>query len=480
MADNEEDKSYIISNSKCSCGNGDSENASKGYFANECPNCGNKGCLKIEYINNNVEATTEESQNTNNENQENSDSNANNDEKADITQTQADDKTSKIICTKCGSEYCGQDGYDLAGGNRARLTTVNPDEVEDAKNDVSTSEEDETTYMSGWEGLCDLLKPLDGQAMMVQRGDFVVIKKIEMPNTAKLWAYEGINIVDDSISITDYTPEIYNTFVVKWGESYENELEFTFKKHKQLFGERKKVVEAKKYAVVEEEGEEKTEEDDGPFWDIFGFFKNNQEKKESEKDTSKTTPTGTTNNNNTNPTDQTNTNTDGNTGNTDATTEGTGDPTAEEENQEPPSTEEVPITTREEAIQFGMTEIGKAKRDDGHKIELKVIGNSNWQMGEWCRVKIPSFDEDSYMFISKCSFESSADSEYITSLTLVDYPPSLGKPKKPTTDETDQATQEADSENTDENSTENGTDTGSTDGNTTGTDNNDNNNTTNN
>lgn len=485
MADNEEDKSYIISNSKCSCGNGDSENASKGYFANECPNCGNKGCLKIEYINNNVEATTEESQNTNNGNQENSesnanngnqDSNANNDEKTDNTQTQADDKTSKIVCTKCGSEYCGQDGYDLAGGNRARLTPVNPNEVEDDKDDVSTSEEDETTYMSGWEGLCDLLKPLDGQAMMVQRGDFVVIKRIEMPNTAKLWAYEGINIVDDSVSITDYTPEIYNTFVVKWGETFENELEFTFKKHKELFGERKKVVEAKKYEVVEEntDGEDgESETDDSPSWDIFGFFSKHQEEK---NDPSKTTPTGTTNTNN--PTDQTNTNNGENTSNTDSTTEGTGDPTTEE-NQEPPSTEEVPITTREEAIQFGMTEVGKAKREDGHTIELKVIGNSNWQMGEWCRVKIPSFDEDSYMFISKCSFESSADSEYITSLTLVDYPPSLGKPKKPTTDETDQATQEADSENTDENSTENGTDTGSTDGNTTGTDNN-NNNTTNN
>ena len=97
---------------------------------------------------------------------------------------------------------------------------------------------------------------------------------------------------------------------------------------------------------------------------------------------------------------------------------------------EAPKTEEVPITDRNEAIRFGMVQVGKAKREDGHTIELKVIGNTHWQMGEWCHVKLPSFNEDSYMFISKCSFESSPDSEFINSLTLVDYPPSLGKPDK--------------------------------------------------
>lgn len=136
------------------------------------------------------------------------------------------------------------------------------------------------------------------------------------------------------------------------------------------------------------------------------------------------------------------------------------------ESEETPATEEVPITDRDEAIQFGLTQVGKAKRDDGHTIELKVIGNQKWQMGEWCHVKLPSFNEDCYMFISKCSLESSADSEYINTLKLVDYPPSLGKPSKKTSQE----------ENTEEDSENNTNDLNSdnSDGNTDSQNNNEN------
>ena len=67
--------------------------------------------------------------------------------------------------------------------------------------------------MSGWESITDLLKPLDGEAMVVVRGDSVIIKRIYPPESTKLWIYEGINVVDDSVTISDYSPEIYNTFV---------------------------------------------------------------------------------------------------------------------------------------------------------------------------------------------------------------------------------------------------------------------------
>jgi len=95
-----------------------------------------------------------------------------------------------------------------------------------------------------------------------------------------------------------------------------------------------------------------------------------------------------------------------------------------DENQEK---KEIPITDREEALTFAYGEMGKIMRNDGHKVELKLIGNINYRVGAWIRVFLPSFDEDCMMFITKAQQEASADSEWITSLTLVDYPPSLSK-----------------------------------------------------
>ena len=387
-------KSKVIeTNSKCVCGNGDTEHAQKGYFENKCPVCGKEGTLQTE-TDNNFEVNDEFKGNDKTEN--------------DKVRDASDNSPSlKVVCKNCGAEFCGQDGYDKDGGTRAGLTHVNPNEVtDDEKEEVSSNEEQDKTYMSGWEGLCDLLRPLDAEAMIIQRGDFVIVKKIDMPQYAKLWAYEGINVVDDSVKITDYTPEIYNTFVIKWGETFENELVFTFDTHKQLFGERKSVMNAEKEVVKSEEDEDKDKDkdkdkEDGGGLDILGMILGSQEEQKKKlQEQAKNTDVG-------------------DLANAD-------DLTGEDENK--PATEKVPITTKEEAMRFGLKQVGKAKREDGHTIELKVIGNLNWQMGEWCHVKLPSFNEDCYMFISKCSFESSPDSEFINSLTLVDYPPSLGKP----------------------------------------------------
>lgn len=106
---------------------------------------------------------------------------------------------------------------------------------------------------------------------------------------------------------------------------------------------------------------------------------------------------------------------------------------------------------------------------------MKVIGNTNFQMGEWCHVRLPSFNEDSYMFISKCSFESSPDNEYINTLTLVDYPPSLGKSKKSKTNDEDAENSDnsdTDTSNSDNSNSDNNTDSNSTDNNTSGNTNN--------
>lgn len=174
--------------------------------------------------------------------------------------------------------------------------------------DSTTGEE---SVMSGWDSLCDLLKPLDGLAMMVQRGDTVIVKRISVPeenmgdaskvtrsiyydsteedknknqnqplyesyqtttqntginnptvnDNVKLYAYEGVNIVADSVTVTEYTPEIYNTLKVSWGENYENDFTLCFEKHKELYGERLKEVQAckKENIATEEETEEDSE-----------------------------------------------------------------------------------------------------------------------------------------------------------------------------------------------------------------------------
>ena len=432
----------ITTNTVCSCGMSDSENAQQSYFLNKCPVCDYKGKLGV--------MTKDHIQLSPDEYKMDSDNRDDSDSDSDVHQAVI------IRCEYCGAEFCGQDGYDLYGGTRGSLTKVNPDEVKSDNDEVSEEQEEDKTYMSGWEGLCDLLKPLDGQAMMVQRGDYVIIKKIDMPQPAKLWAYEGFNVVDDSVTITDYTPEIYNTFLVKWGESYENEMEFVFEKHKALFGERKYVVEAKRVRNVKKDGEEEDENSEesssdngGSITDwIFGSDGENKSKskssKSSENKKSKTSigeavgdaVLGI-----------------GGGAIKDAVTGGSNDSLGTGSDEDDVESEEIPITTREEAIQFGLTQIGKAKREDGHVVELMVIGNQNWQMGEWCHVRLPSFNEDTYMFISKCNFESSADDEYIHSLTLVDYPPSLGKPLNAKSDSEEET--EDSEEDTDENSDEN-------------------------
>lgn len=311
----------------------------------------------------------------------------------------------------------------------------------------------ESSIMSGWESLTDLLKPLDGDAMLVVRDDAVIVKRIYPPNTTELWVYEGINVVDDSVNISDYSPEIYNTFTIKWGAEFENEMEVCFETHKALFGERKTEVEAVYEVPIDEttgdgsgttgvsgsdtstessdtESSDKEENDGG----LFGWLLGNNSS---------------------------------DTGKTDATSL-TGTDTTGTDSKDEPKTERVPITDKGEAYLFGLKTVGKARRKDGHKIECKVIGAKYWEIGEWCHVYLPSFNEDCIMFISKVSHESSSDNEWITSLTLVDYPPSLGsgqsnQASNSTEESTDESTDSTDSEEgTDEStdSTDTSTDTG--------------------
>mgnify|MGYP003427337758 CR=1 FL=1 len=115
---------------------------------------------------------------------------------------------------------------------------------------------------------------------------------------------------------------------------------------------------------------------------------------------------------------------------------------------------EIPITNYEDALKRAKLMLNKEMRKDGHTIECKTFGSNEWTSGNWVKVKIPSFDEDCYMYLTKVSHSSSADDVWTTSLTLQDYPPSLGSG---TSNDPNSQTSTSDTSNTDTSSTDTST-----------------------
>lgn len=92
-----------------------------------------------------------------------------------------------------------------------------------------------------------------------------------------------------------------------------------------------------------------------------------------------------------------------------------------------------------DAVAFLQRAWNKIRRDDGRQVELKVKGDSKWKTGLWARVYLPSFYIDDYMYITRMSADEDGTSNWSTSLTLVDYPPSFG-----TFEEEEESTEEKD------------------------------------
>lgn len=85
----------------------------------------------------------------------------------------------------------------------------------------------------------------------------------------------------------------------------------------------------------------------------------------------------------------------------------------------------VPITDPVEAMSFAKTEWNKIRRTSGHTLECQVFGSNHWRVGEWCKVYIPSLNEYVDMYITKTDNSNDSGSEWLTSITLMDYAPSL-------------------------------------------------------
>ena len=88
------------------------------------------------------------------------------------------------------------------------------------------------------------------------------------------------------------------------------------------------------------------------------------------------------------------------------------------------------IKTLEQAKSFLQREWNKLKRDNGHSLELRTYGHSKWKQGEWCRVYLPSFGINDYMYIIKVSQDEGSPGDWTCNLELVDWPPGFGEPSK--------------------------------------------------
>lgn len=84
------------------------------------------------------------------------------------------------------------------------------------------------------------------------------------------------------------------------------------------------------------------------------------------------------------------------------------------------------VKSQKDAIAYLQRIWNKIRRDDARQIELKVDGDLKWKTGVWTRVYLPSFKIDDYMYIIRSSQDEDGSNNWLSSLTLVDYPPSFG------------------------------------------------------
>lgn len=278
------------------------------------------------------------------------------------------EKYSSVLSFCCSDESASDLGKKIANG------TCGGGSSEDEEGSSASTIKD---------AIKEVLAEWDGEAECRAVNDTIYINKIPDPTTAELELLEGVNIIKDSVSITDVNPDTVNFLTVHWNGG--EDIVLRDEKLIERFGEKPLELEAVKRVTVTEEENTSSSED------------------ESDIET---------------------------------TDESTSDETTTEtETTSSSSTEEVPVETYEEALTFANTEWAKIKRDNGHTLECKNIPGTEWQQGKWVKVQIPSFNEDLHMYITKSS-QSESESGWESNITLVDYPPGFGEPQE--TDNTDE------------------------------------------
>lgn len=249
------------------------------------------------------------------------------------------------------------------------------------------------------DALKELLSFWDAEVECYCRGDTVFVHKIPAPEQeCKLKLKQDVNVIMESVSVTDYNPDTVNVLTV-----HSEVMDDIVYRNEDLiwrFGEKPAEMDAVKYVTV-------TTTEEAPSTDTST---------DTETDTSTETDT------------------------TDTT-----DTATETETQTTTKVEEVPCETPEEVRSFADREWAKIKRNNGHSLECKVLTAPQWQVGEWVEVDIPLLNETGYMYIKSVSQSVSDSNE--CNLSLVDYPPSLGEYTPDTSDEEDEE-ESAEEENT--------------------------------
>ena len=150
----------------------------------------------------------------------------------------------ELTCSKCDSDYCGFCGTEKSGSARFKLVSATASTEKTDTSDTGT-----TSGSTFWDMILDLIGPLDGEIECRVEGDKVFINKIPEPEESELWIREGINVTDDSITVTDYNPDTYNTFVISWAGGT---IVLTDKKMIERFGEKILEKDATKEVVTYE------------------------------------------------------------------------------------------------------------------------------------------------------------------------------------------------------------------------------------
>ena len=128
----------------------------------------------------------------------------------------------EITCSQskggCDADYCGFCGGDKGGGDRCknyRLTSAT------ATSSGTSSGTTSSSYMTFWEMLEDLQKPLDGEVEILIRDDRVYFHHVPDHSQTELFLSEGVNILEDSVTIKDFNPDTVNVLICKWGTNYD-------------------------------------------------------------------------------------------------------------------------------------------------------------------------------------------------------------------------------------------------------------------
>ena len=243
--------------------------------------------------------------------------------------------------------------------------------------------------------ILDLIKPWDGDVEVKILGDKCYINKVKDTEEAIISVIEGVNLISSSVTVHDYNPDTINYLVITYGSDNEKCIKIKDNKLYERFGEKKQVTPAVK--------------------EVTTYTTETTSSDSSSPDTNSTSSTSS---------------------NSDSQSD------SGIETKTVSKTEEIPITKYDDALDFAKNEWGKVRRKDGHSLECKIFGLINIKHGTWAKVYIPSFDETSFMYITKIDNTISSGDEWVTGLTLADYPPSLssGESNDPNKDSEDDET----------------------------------------